>query len=82
MAREVFNGLTLSPDIVGEIKTFTRNCPNVYFGTPDYPIPPVACGMMGCRVLEEGCKKIPGIQKPSDKIIRAVDRVKSLTKPR
>lgn len=53
--REVYTGISFTPQVIEDIRKMTSDCPNIYFGTPDYPIPPVACGR-GCKVLEGECK--------------------------
>ena len=68
--REVYTGIPFAPQVVEEIKKMTGDCPNVYFGTPDYPTPPVACGRR-CRVLEGECKRLPGIQTVPESVRRA-----------
>lgn len=73
--KEVFNGVPLAPQVIEKIKRMTDDCPNLYFGTVEYPNPPVACGMLGCRVLEEGCKRLPGAQKLPEDIQRAISFV-------
>ena len=67
MAREVYNGVSLAPQVIEDIKKMTGDCPNVYFGTPDYPIPPVACGR-GCNVLEGECKRLPRRQRVPESV--------------
>lgn len=69
-------GKTLPQSVVEKIKQATNDCPNVYFGTPDYPIPVVSCGLNGCRLLETGCKKIPGESSLPDDVQAAIYRVR------
>lgn len=76
MSREVFNGVPLVPQIIEKIKRLTNDCPNLYFGTPEYPIPPVSCGMVGCKLLEEGCRRVPGVQRLTPDVQRAINYVK------
>jgi hypothetical protein len=56
--REIFTGVTLAPEIIEEIKKMTGDCPNLYFGTPEYPIPAVACGR-SCDIFDGQCKLMP-----------------------
>ena len=67
---------TLPPRVIEKIKDATNNCPNVYFGTPDYPVPAVSCGLNGCRLLETGCKKMPGENPLPDDVQAAIFRVR------
>ncbi len=73
--REIYTGTPLAPQIIEDIKRMTGDCPNVYFGTPDYPIPPVACGR-GCRVLEGECKRLPGVRRVPESVRRAARFIK------
>lgn len=73
--REVYTRITFAPQVVEAIRRMTNDCPNVYFGTPDYPIPSVACGR-GCQILKGECKKLPGIQKVPESVRRAAGFIK------
>lgn len=73
--REVYTGISFTPQVIEDIRKMTSDCPNIYFGTPDYPIPPVACGR-GCKVLEGECKRLSGIQKVPERVRRAAGFIK------
>ena len=68
--REIYTGIAFTPQVIEDIKKMTSDCPNVYFGTPDYPIPPVACGR-GCQILRGECKMQPGIRRVPESVRQA-----------
>lgn len=72
--REIYTGASFAPQVIEDIRRMTGDCPNVYFGTPDYPIPPVACGRR-CEVLRGECKRLPEIQKVPKSVRQAARSV-------
>jgi hypothetical protein len=77
--KEIYTRTFFTPQVIEDIKQMTGDCPNVYFGTPDYPIPQVACGR-GCKILKGECQRMSGIQKVPESVRRAVMLIK-LQKP-
>ncbi len=73
--RETYTRVSFTPQVIEDIKKMVSDCPNVYFGTPDYPIPPVVCGR-GCQILKGECKRLPGIQRIPESVRRAAMLVK------
>ena len=56
--RIIYNGHLLNPEEIAAIEKMTDNCPDLYFGNPEHPIPPVGC-TKDCDVFGGECKRRP-----------------------
>ncbi len=79
---ERYAGRALSQPEIEVIRVFTGDCPNLIFGTPEYPIPPVACGRR-CDVFAGECKlRAPQKVRVTEEVKAIQNRILTTTTPR